>query len=507
MTVPGEAAAFHRQLGESTLRIFHGDLATVRADVLVASDDDRLIVDGGLAASLQRVGGPAVYEEARVVPRRELGTVIPTTAGELPARQVFHAIVVDRTRQKPTTAELIQRAVEQCLKLCDERGFTSIAFPALATGAGQFSAEASAMAIVVQIYRYLSGTTGIKSVMIVLYAGGGYESETAQRFYTQVRQYLDVMSSIDMIANTRDVGKARVKASAVKAALERDAVLSDPGVAGERWATQDAFRQLDELSADLETESYRSASRDVLSCVSELEQARRDLRRRPLVISLHGIRTRGVWQKEITLPINRAGFDHLPLDYGRFGLIRFILPWTRQGRIPWFRDRYDEIRKQADDIPSVIAHSLGSYIVANAIAKFDCKFREVIFCGAIVQTDYDWPTVIKKGRVRRVLNDHGGLDIWPRFAHNILHDAGVSGVEGFSKVVDGRVINRSHEAFRHSDYFYEGNYRDAWIPFLLGRAPEEPTNSERPARSRPFWRNVVIVILLLVVARLVWMLW
>jgi hypothetical protein len=53
------------------------------------------------------------------------------------------------------------------------------------------------------------------------------------------------------------------------------------------------------------------------------------------VISLHGIRTRGAWQKESAFPINRAGFDHIPLDYGRFGLVQFILPCTRQGRIPW----------------------------------------------------------------------------------------------------------------------------------------------------------------------------
>jgi O-acetyl-ADP-ribose deacetylase (regulator of RNase III) len=504
MSVPDEAAAFQRQVGESTLRIFHGDLATVQADVLVASDDDQLLVDGGLAASLELVGGPAVYEEARVVRRRDLGTVIPTTAGQLPARQVFHAIVVDRTGQKPTTTGLIQHAVEQCLKLCDERGFTSIAFPALATGAGQFSAEASAMAIVVQIYRYLSGTTGIKSVMIVLYAGGGYENDTALRFYTQVRQFLEVMTCVDTIATTPEVGDVRVTARAVKAALERDAVLSDPRVAGERWATQDTFRRLDELSAELGTLTP-SASSDIATRTSEFRQAQSALRRRPLVISLHGIRTRGAWQKEITLPINRAGFDHVPLDYGRFGLIRFIFPWSRQAQIPWFRDRYDEIRRQVDDIPSVIAHSLGSYIVANAIAKFDCEFREVIFCGAIVQADYDWPTVIKKGRVRRVLNDHGGLDVWPRFAHNILHDTGVSGIEGFSKIVNGRVINRSHDAFRHSDYFYEGNYRDAWIPFLLGRVPQEPANPKPPGRSRPFWRNVMIVVVLLVAAALFWM--
>jgi len=36
------------------------------------------------------------------------------------------------------------------------------------------------------------------------------------------------------------------------------------------------------------------------------------------VVSLHGIRTRATWQKDVTYPINQAGFDHKPLDYGRF---------------------------------------------------------------------------------------------------------------------------------------------------------------------------------------------
>ena len=66
----------------------------MRADVPVASDDDQLLVDGGLAASLERAGGPTIYEEARSGPRGELGSVVPTGAGHLSARQVFHAMAV-----------------------------------------------------------------------------------------------------------------------------------------------------------------------------------------------------------------------------------------------------------------------------------------------------------------------------------------------------------------------------------------------------------------------------
>jgi O-acetyl-ADP-ribose deacetylase (regulator of RNase III) len=83
MSVPSESAAFERPAGRSILRIFHGDLATVRADVLVASDDDQLLVDGGVAVSFEGAGGPTIYEEVRPSLPVELGAVIPTTAGRL----------------------------------------------------------------------------------------------------------------------------------------------------------------------------------------------------------------------------------------------------------------------------------------------------------------------------------------------------------------------------------------------------------------------------------------
>lgn len=430
----GNATRFGGAPGRSTLRIFHGDLAAVSADVLVASDDAALIVDGGLAASLEDAGGDTIYAEARRALPLALGAVIPTNAGRLEAQKVFHAIVVDRARQHPTTKDLIRRVVEQCLQLCDEGGFRSIAFPALATGAGRFSAEASAMAIVVEIYRYLSGTTALESVMIVLHAGGAYEADTSLRFYTQVRQYLELVSGIDGVADalTKPKGgeprpsgtllpELHAQALRTRTALERDALLSDPGVAGERWATETAFRDLEDLEEQFESAKRRSTGateidKDLTRRAADVRKAGSVLKRRPLIVSLHGIRTRGEWQKEITYPINVAGFDHKPLDYGRFGLIRFILPWTRQGRVQWFRDKYEELVKGLDEVPSVIAHSLGSYIVANGIAKYDLEFRYIIFCGAIVQSDYDWTSVINKGRVQRVLNDFGGMDLWVRLA-------------------------------------------------------------------------------------------
>lgn len=161
-----------------------------------------------------------------------------------------------------------------------------------------------------------------------------------------------------------------------------------------------------------------------------------------------------------------------------------VLPWAREGRIAWFRDKYSEVT-QGNEAPSIVAHSLGSYIVANAMAKYGLKFNYVIFCGAIVPEEYDWPSLLENGHAVRVLNDFGKMDFWSRMAPWVIRDAGQSGLVGFKKTANGRVINRTHQSFRHSDYFYYGNYISGWFPFLQGNDPEDPINPKVPP---PNWR-------------------
>lgn len=48
--------------------------------------------------------------------------------------------------------------------------------------------------------------------------------------------------------------------------------------------------------------------------------------RRRVVVSLHGIRTRGVWQKELVPALAIAGFIPYVLDYGHVGALELLLP-------------------------------------------------------------------------------------------------------------------------------------------------------------------------------------
>ncbi|TXH76278.1 MAG: hypothetical protein E6Q88_02695 [Lysobacteraceae bacterium] len=215
----------------------------------------------------------------------------------------------------------------------------------------------------------------------------------------------------------------------------------------------------------------------------------------PVVLTIHGIRTTGDWQRELTDVLTRHGFRHVPLGFGFFRAVSLLMPWSRARKVEWFRKIYSDKFAVAECLPSVIAHSFGSYIVTKAMLKYsDIRFDRMILCGAIVSRAYPWSTVlIQRNQARTVLNEAGGRDSWARLVEWVVSDAGSSGVSGFEDLADGRVMQLIHERHEHSDYFYRQNFEQRWIPFLRGG---EATQTVPVGEDAFNWKFVTTLLLL-----------
>ena len=217
-----------------------------------------------------------------------------------------------------------------------------------------------------------------------------------------------------------------------------------------------------------------------------------------IVCSLHGIRTRGKWQKDLNQAMFAAGLDYRPLDYGFFRAVRLLWPPARRKQVDWFREQYELILlSDPNAVPSVIAHSFGTYLVARALEIIpEIRLGELILCGSIVRKDFPWTKFIHQdGRVRRVLNQCGLRDIWSGTVRWFIEDAGPSGAKGFDDEANGCVIQQKNPEFRHSDYFYSLNYKNNWIPFLKGTSLTSPVVE---TTRRPFnWRFALFVLFII----------
>lgn len=194
---------------------------------------------------------------------------------------------------------------------------------------------------------------------------------------------------------------------------------------------------------------------------------------RDLVISVHGIRTRGVWQKTLDSVLADHSFRTRPYDYGYFDLVRFAIPASRARQVERFYDFYHGVLAEARPAgaagawrPSVVAHSMGSYIVGKCMQKHpEVAFDKVILCGSILPPDFDWETLFLRDQVNRVQNEYGRKDVWAGVVGWVIGDAGPSGSCGFD-FTGTRFTQQRFEFFTHSDFFHRGHIEAHWLPVL-----------------------------------------
>jgi pimeloyl-ACP methyl ester carboxylesterase len=193
-----------------------------------------------------------------------------------------------------------------------------------------------------------------------------------------------------------------------------------------------------------------------------------------VLLSIHGVETDGKWQEEIDRSFQGiSGLAYDRYKYGKFHFWKAPLASARDSEILTFSRKWDEIYRETRVLPSVIAHSFGTYIVCRAMIRFPAlSFDHVILCGSILDCEFDWPEMIARRRVRAVLNETAGNDwVVALFRSAITRAAitgsGPSGLDGFNRATP-MLEQRHYPALAHSGAFVLRAHCDIfWRPFIF----------------------------------------
>lgn len=129
------------EVGRSSITLRFGDILESEAEVLVSSDDFLLSMGGGVSASLRHAGGSRFAADASKMVPAEVGDVVVSSAGDLPARYVFHAITIGSGKQDLDPAAIVRHTSKRAMNLLSQLRCSSIAFPAIGAGMARIPYE------------------------------------------------------------------------------------------------------------------------------------------------------------------------------------------------------------------------------------------------------------------------------------------------------------------------------------------------------------------------------
>ncbi|MDH6624629.1 O-acetyl-ADP-ribose deacetylase (regulator of RNase III) [Streptomyces sp. LBL] len=161
----------------TTLTLVQGDITRQSADALVNAANSSLLGGGGVDGAIHRRGGPAILADCRRLRAGHhgkglsTGQAVATTAGDLDARWVIHT-VGPRYSKEEDRSELLASCYRQSLRVADELGARTVAFPAVSAGIYGWPLEDAAR-IAVETVR--ATDTAVEEVRFVLFDERAYE--------------------------------------------------------------------------------------------------------------------------------------------------------------------------------------------------------------------------------------------------------------------------------------------------------------------------------------------
>ncbi|MGW2600271.1 O-acetyl-ADP-ribose deacetylase [Streptomyces klenkii] len=166
----------------TVITLVRGDITEQDVDAVVNAANSSLLGGGGVDGAVHRKGGPEILAACRALRASHYGKGLPTgravatTAGNLPARWVIHTVGPVWSAEEDRSA-LLASCHRESLRVADELGAKTVAFPAISTGVYRWPVEDAARIAVETVRR---AETNVEEVRFVLFDERAYEAFAAQ---------------------------------------------------------------------------------------------------------------------------------------------------------------------------------------------------------------------------------------------------------------------------------------------------------------------------------------
>lgn len=162
-----------------TIELLQGDIASQKdVTAIVNAANAELRIGGGVAGAIHRVAGPGLEIECRPFAPIRPGEAVITGGHNLPNKFVIHCLGPIFGIDKPEDQFLVN-CYRNALKIAEENGIDSIAFPAISTGAFGYPLQPAAEIAMKTVINEAQNLRSVKIIRFVLYDKKDYDIHAA----------------------------------------------------------------------------------------------------------------------------------------------------------------------------------------------------------------------------------------------------------------------------------------------------------------------------------------
>ena len=155
---------------------FHGpaDITKENTEAIVNAANSSLLGGGGVDGAIHRAGGPSILEDCKrivaEIGRLPAGKAVITTGGRLPAKYVIHTVGPIYSGGKSGEAKTLASCYRESIRIADDHGIQSLAFPSISTGAYLYPVQEAALIAIRSVAEHLPKATHLRLVRFVLFS-------------------------------------------------------------------------------------------------------------------------------------------------------------------------------------------------------------------------------------------------------------------------------------------------------------------------------------------------
>jgi len=152
------------------ISIVNGDITEQHVDAIVNAANPSLAGGGGVDGAIHRAAGPELDVECGMLGGCATGDAVMTKGYRLPARYIIHTVGPVWKGGDQGEDELLASCYWKALEHADSHGLSTIAFPAISTGAYGFPLERATRVAVATVAGYLRETRSRLRVTFVCHS-------------------------------------------------------------------------------------------------------------------------------------------------------------------------------------------------------------------------------------------------------------------------------------------------------------------------------------------------